>query len=229
MSHGSASGGCQVGESTHRKYTTAIQAAAKQFDHFPRFWANYRQTGSNRVLVNLLHTRSGWATTHEPIPDPGQIDLLRFLKCHAGRISDQWTMDTYESRTEPVKLKLKHRLILVLCLAGTFFLVDLAWTLLTPDPIKHSRTLTSRVTEIGIVSLLWGAAMGFGSFSATSPHVSTLLVDEDSMTSVIRFTGWMSWLVLRRTVRRAMGRLQQSVCNRVLKVRSINGLNSVRP
>ena len=55
--------------------------------------------------------------------------------------------------------------------------------------------------EIGIVSLLSGLVMVF--FRPRSLTNYKLLVDEESITGVTEYTGWMTWFVQRTTVRKS--------------------------
>jgi hypothetical protein len=109
-------------------------------------------------------------------------------------------MDTYEIRVESPNPKWKSRLIAALCFAGFFFLFRFGLTLLFPLAFGESRGPRSLAIDIGIWSLVMSAVMAFGRIR-TIPNY-TLLVDDDSITGVTEYTGWMSWLVFRRTVRR---------------------------
>jgi hypothetical protein len=95
----------------------------------------------------------------------------------------------------------KYKIIAVLCFAALFFLLRFGWSILSPTPSEMSSGLPSVAIEIGILSLFWAVAMVFLK-PATLPNYK-LLVDEESITWVTEYTGWMRWFVTRRTVRKS--------------------------
>ena len=110
-------------------------------------------------------------------------------------------MDTYEVIVDSPKPQLKYRLLAALLFGGTFFVLRFGASLLWPTSNERSRGLIGFAIEIGAVSIIYGVGMGMGLGSRTLPNYK-LLVDEDSITGITQYTGWMRWLVLRRTVRR---------------------------
>jgi hypothetical protein len=110
-------------------------------------------------------------------------------------------MDTYKVRMKSPRVNPKYKIIAVLCFAAFFFLLRFGWIILSPTPSEMSRGLPSVAIEIGILSLFWALAMVFFK-SARVPNYK-LLVDEESITGVTEYTGWMRWFVKRTTVRKS--------------------------
>src|ERR1700733_11464670 len=109
-------------------------------------------------------------------------------------------MNTYEVRLESHNAKVKHRVVEVLFLAGLFFMLRFCWSAFYPTPSERSRGLTSVALEVGVTSLLWGIGMAFFRSKRISNY--KLFVDEDSISGVLEYTGWLKWLRTRRTVRK---------------------------
>ena len=110
-------------------------------------------------------------------------------------------MDTYEVKLKSPRVNPKYKIISVLCFAAFFFLIRFGWSILSPTPSEMSSGLPSVATEIGILSLLLALVMVFFK-SARIPNYK-LLVDEESITGVTEYTGWMSWFVKRTTVQKS--------------------------
>jgi|SRR5271163_20549 len=113
-------------------------------------------------------------------------------------------MDIYEVKMKPPRVNPKYKIIGALCFAALLFLLRFGWSLRPPTPSEMSSGLPSVAIEIGISSLLCALIMVFFR-SARVPNYK-LLVDEESITGVTEFTGWMRWFVKRSTVRKGMVR-----------------------
>ena len=110
-------------------------------------------------------------------------------------------MDTYEVKMKSPRVNLRYKLIGVLCRATFYFLLWFGWSILSRTPSKMSRGLPSVAIETGILSLLFGLGMVF--FKPVRVPNYKLLVDGESIISVIEYTGWMRWFVIRKTVRKS--------------------------
>ena len=109
-------------------------------------------------------------------------------------------MDTYVVRLETPRGKLQHKVLAALLFGGTFFVLRFCWSLLSPTSSERGKGLLGLAIEIGVVSLIFGIGMSFFR-PRTFPNYK-LLVNQDSVTGVTEYTGWMRWLVTRRTVRK---------------------------
>jgi len=108
-------------------------------------------------------------------------------------------METHVFTLNPQEPTLKKRAISVLYLGGTFFVLMFGWKFFWPTSTERNLGVMNIMVEAGIVSLLWGLAMAF--YPKRSLNYK-LLVDDESITCVMDYTGWMKWLVMRRTIRR---------------------------
>jgi len=111
-------------------------------------------------------------------------------------------MDTY---IVPLNLRnptLKQRAVAVLLGGGIFFILLFGRKMLWPTMAERNRGIGSVAIEAGIVSLLWTISMAF--LHRKWPNCKLpnykLLVDDESITAVMEYTGWMKWFVTRRTI-----------------------------
>jgi hypothetical protein len=111
-------------------------------------------------------------------------------------------MDTYVVKLETPRGKLQHKVLAALLFGGTFFVLRFCWSLLSPTSSERNRGPLSLAIEIGVVSLVFGVGMGFFRPRISPNHSYKLFVDQDSITGVAKYTGWMKWLGTRRTVRK---------------------------
>jgi hypothetical protein len=121
-------------------------------------------------------------------------------------------VETYVVRLNTWKPTLKQRALSVLLLSSMYFALMFAWKFFWPSPYERREGLYGVALEVAIVSLIWGMGMAFW-----PKKISTckLLVDERSITSVIEYTGWMKWLVLRKTVSAGKVRIIREVKGRL--------------
>ena len=110
-------------------------------------------------------------------------------------------MDTYEVKIKPRRVNLKYRIAGVLCIAALGFLIRFGLGILSATPSETSSGLRTLAVDSGIFSVVLTLVMVF----FKSPRVPSykLLVDEESITGVTEFAGWMPWFVQRTTVRRS--------------------------
>jgi hypothetical protein len=85
----------------------------------------------------------------------------------------------------------KYRIIAVMCSAAFLFVFQFGWQILSPTPGEISRGLPGVAIEIGMMTLLSALVMVFFK-SGRLPNYK-LLVDEESITGVMAYTGWMRW------------------------------------
>jgi len=111
-------------------------------------------------------------------------------------------MDTYVVKLETPRGKLQHKVLAALLFGGTFFVLRFCWSLLSPTSSERNRGPLSLAIQIGVVSLVFGVGMGFFRPRRFPNYSYKLLVDQDSITGVAKYTGWMGWLGTRRTVRK---------------------------
>jgi hypothetical protein len=95
-------------------------------------------------------------------------------------------------------------------MAAVYFLILLAWTYLWPSPYEARESLYRIALKVAFISLFWGVGMTF--LPKTIPNCK-LLVDAQSITGVIEYTGWMKWYKIRKTVS----------AGKVRTIREING------
>jgi len=106
-------------------------------------------------------------------------------------------MDTYVVRRDSQEPKLKQRAIWIPIFGGIFFMLMFGWKVFWPTSIGRSRGILSIALETGLVSLVWGLLMAYQ--PRKLPNYM-LLVDDESITGVTQYTGWMKWFVMRRTI-----------------------------
>jgi hypothetical protein len=106
-------------------------------------------------------------------------------------------METYIVRPDSQKPTLKQRAVSVLCLSGIYFTLLFGCKFLWPTSSERNHGLLGITIETGVLSLLWGLTMVF--WPRRLPSYK-LLLDDESITSVLEFTGWMKWWVVRRTI-----------------------------
>jgi hypothetical protein len=109
-------------------------------------------------------------------------------------------VDTYEVKMKSPRVNPKSKIIAVLCFAAFLFLIRFGWRFLSPAPGEIRGGLPRVAIETGMSSLLLALGMVFFR-SARLPNYK-LLVDEESMTWVMKYPGWMRWFVRRWTVRK---------------------------
>jgi len=106
-------------------------------------------------------------------------------------------MKTYPVMLNSQKPVLKQRAVSVLYLSGFYFILLFGWKFFWPTSTERNSGLLGTAIETGVVSLLWGLTMAF--WPRKFPSYK-LLVDDESITSVVEFTGWMKWWVVRRSI-----------------------------
>jgi len=106
-------------------------------------------------------------------------------------------VEIYSVKLNSPELSLRQRSVQVLILGGTFFLLRFGGTFLWPTSVERHRGILGNAIESAVVSLLWGVCMGC--WPRKLPNCK-LMVDDKSITSVIEYTGWMKWWVIRKTV-----------------------------
>jgi len=111
-------------------------------------------------------------------------------------------MDTYIVPLNPWKPTLKQRAVVVLLGGGTFFILMFGWKMLWPSMAERNGGIGSVAIEAGIVSLVWTIVTGFWQRKWPNCKLPNykLLVDDESITAVMEYTGWMKWFVARRTI-----------------------------
>jgi hypothetical protein len=119
-------------------------------------------------------------------------------------------VETYILELSKSKPTLKHRALSILLMATVYFVLMLAWTYLWPSSHEMRESLYQIVLKAAFVSLLWGVTMTF--WPKKIPNCK-LLVEDQSITSVIEYTGWMKWYKLRKTIS----------AGKVRTIREING------
>jgi len=113
-------------------------------------------------------------------------------------------VETYEVKTEPHRVSPKRKIIAALCFGAFFFVFLFGASVFFPTPGQTNMGLASRAMEIGIPSLLAALITALTAFLRPASVLSyKLLVDEESMTGVSERTGWMSWFVIRKKVRKS--------------------------
>ena len=106
-------------------------------------------------------------------------------------------METYVLELNTSKRSLKRLALSVMCMAVVYFLLMLAFTYLWPSPYEKHESVYLIAMKTAFISLLWGLGMTF--LQPKLPD-GRLLVDDQSITSVTEYTGWMKWYKIRRTV-----------------------------
>ena len=109
-------------------------------------------------------------------------------------------MDTYFVQLDSPKRSLKHKVAEALLLGGLYFALWLSWSLLWPNPYRRNSGALSIALEGGFVALFWAVSMAFVPRSSKPSY--KLLVDEESITGVTEYSGWMKWFVSRKTIRK---------------------------
>ena len=121
-------------------------------------------------------------------------------------------METYVFELNKSKPSLKRRALSVLFLASVYFLVMLALNIFWLSHYEKQESVYEIALKVLFISFFWGVAMAFTPKKFPS---GKLLVDGQSITSVIEYTGWMKWYRIRkiasagkiRTIREISGRL----------------------
>ena len=119
-------------------------------------------------------------------------------------------METYVFESGKSQPSLKRQALSVLLFASVYFLVMLAFTFLWPSPYEKQESVYRIALKVVFISVFWGVAMSF--VPKKIPRCK-LLVDDQSIISVIEYTGWMKWYKIRKTV----------AAGKVRTIREING------
>jgi hypothetical protein len=106
-------------------------------------------------------------------------------------------METYVVRLNSQRPTLKQRAISALFFGGFYFILMFGWRFFWPSPAERYFGLLSIVAETGLISLLYGLGMAF--WPPKRPGCK-ILVDDESITGITEYDGWMKWLAFRRTV-----------------------------
>jgi hypothetical protein len=119
-------------------------------------------------------------------------------------------VETYVLESNKSKFTLKQRVLSVLFMASMYFLVMLAWTYLWPSPYEARESLYRIALKVAIISIFWGVGMTF--WPKKVPNCK-LLADEQSITTVMEYSGWMKWYKIQKTVS----------AGKIRTIREING------
>ena len=95
------------------------------------------------------------------------------------------------------KPSLRQRVLSVLLMATVYFLFMLAWKFFWPSPYEKQESVYSIILEVAFISLFWGVGMTL--FPKKIPNCK-LLVDDQSISNVLQYSGWMKWYSVRKTV-----------------------------
>lgn len=147
--------------------------------------------------------------------DPGWflIGISRDLKrrlCNSLAYPFGVLVETYVFELNKPKPSLKQLTLSVLIMAAVYFVLMFAWNYLWPSRYEARESLYLIALKVGLVSLFWGLGMTF--WLPKSPKCK-LVVDDQSITSVFEYTGWMKWYKIRKTVS----------AGKIRTIREING------
>jgi hypothetical protein len=106
-------------------------------------------------------------------------------------------VETYIFELNKSKPSLKQRAVLVLLMASVYFLVMLATNFFWLSHYGEQESAHRIILKVTFISLFWGVAMAF--WPPKTPNCK-LLVDDQSITSVTEYPGWMKWYKISRTV-----------------------------
>jgi hypothetical protein len=106
-------------------------------------------------------------------------------------------VETYVIALSKSKLSLRQRALSVLLPASIYFFVMLALNFLWLSHYERSESVREIALRVLFISLFWGVSMAFVPMKFPQCR---LLVDDQSVTSVMECTGWMKWHAVRRTV-----------------------------
>jgi len=111
-------------------------------------------------------------------------------------------MTSYQVREAgTIKLGLKNRLLSALAFTVIAFALRFGWMLFAPSGFERRSGTTGSALEIAI----WAIALGFTmAFLQAKPRVPgyRMIVEDNSITGITQYTGYMKWFVSRKTVRR---------------------------
>jgi hypothetical protein len=106
-------------------------------------------------------------------------------------------VETYVLETNKSRPTLKQRSLSVLFMASAYFVAMFAWTFFWPTPFEAREGLSWMALKAAFIGLFWGVGMTF--WSERLPN-RKLIVEDESITNVVEYTGWMKWYKIRRTV-----------------------------
>jgi hypothetical protein len=106
-------------------------------------------------------------------------------------------VETYVLEARKSKPSLKERALSILLFASMYFLIMLALNFFWFSPHVDQESVSRIALRVVFISVFWGVTMPF--MPKTIPRCN-LLVEDNSITSVIEYTGWMKWYKTRRTV-----------------------------
>jgi hypothetical protein len=97
--------------------------------------------------------------------------------------------------------KLKLKAAAVLLYGGVYFILLFSWSLFNSASGEKARGLLGIAIETGIVALVWGVLMVFVVPNLRPRATYKLQVDEDSITGVTEWSGWMRGWATRSAIR----------------------------
>lgn len=106
-------------------------------------------------------------------------------------------VETYFAELDKSKLSLKQWAGLVLLMASIYFVIELALSFFWLSHYGEQESVQRIILKVTFISLFWGVAM---TFRLPKTPTCKILVDDQSITSVMEYTGWMKWYKINRTV-----------------------------
>lgn len=106
-------------------------------------------------------------------------------------------METYLVEPRKHKRSIKQLGITILYFASVYFVIALTQNLLWPPSNNFQKSLYWVALKVAFISLFWGIAM---TFAPNQYPTCKLFVDDESITSVAEYGGWMKWYKRRKTV-----------------------------
>lgn len=115
-------------------------------------------------------------------------------------MSERPSMDTYEVKLGSRRGNPGRKIIAALCCAALFFILRFGWIILFPTSSERNTRLMILAIETGTTGLLYGLALVFKPFAPLRSY--KVLVDDESITGLTTYDGWMRWFRIRHTVRK---------------------------
>ncbi len=110
-------------------------------------------------------------------------------------------MEAYTYRIgNPNPPTLRQKTFMAVALATVCFFLRFGWILAFPNTPEKGYVPLSNTFEIGIWAVSFGALMAFLPRRRSLEY--RLVIDEDTITGVAIYSGWMKWLFRPRTIHR---------------------------